>query len=95
MSHQEEYISLEDALFPEDKSKCYHVALTSFLLKRKNYCIMQCANCKKYIKYSCKIKGKGYEPCAVGATLMNKKTGECITVLPCDAIEMTKSGEWE
>lgn len=93
----DETISLENIFFPEDKSKCYHVALSGFLLKKKNYCIMQCANCKKYLKFSCSFKGKrkGYEQCAIGEVFENKETGELLTVLPCDGIELRQSGEWK
>jgi len=57
-------ISLEDVLFPKDKSKCAHVALDSTFIPVKDEdrligCLMKCANCGHLEEYKC--------PCGVGA----------------------------
>jgi len=82
-------IDLEGILFPKDKTQCSHIALDSkFMIKLDKGCIFKCANCGKYIYNEC-------DKCAIGETLLNVKTGETITVLPCDGLDLKKSGEWK
>jgi len=79
---------LEEALFPKDKP-CPHIALDkAFIIKRKKGCIFKCANCGKYVEIKC-------SECAIGELVENKTTGETMTVLPCTALDLKKSGEWK
>lgn len=89
MEKKIEIRSLEKILFPEDKSKCFHIILDKdFFVKTKDGCIMKCANCGKKVAYTC-------DKCGVGETLRHKKSGQLITVLPCDGMELKASGEYE
>lgn len=81
-------IDLKEVLYPKDKGRCEHITLSNFFIKTDKGCIMKCDNCGKYLSYIC-------NKCAVGQILRVKETNRLITVLPCDAIEMIKSGEYE
>jgi hypothetical protein len=82
-------ISLEEVLFPKDKTCCPHIALDgAFIIRRNKGCIFKCANCGKYVEIKCR-------ECAIGETIENKTTGETITVLPCAGLDLKKSGEWK
>ena len=85
----DEVRSLEDVLFPKDKSKCGCVALDETFIPIKSEdgttligCIQRCVNCHRFVEYLCK------DGCGIGATEMDESTGVPYSLLPCDTKEV-------